>query len=83
LALPALRAQYAEQGLQNGTVSVPLSVRLSVPARVHSNEPAAAAAGLLLWARLAGDIDRLQQHRRAAGECGQCHVVSVRTCIGN
>jgi len=28
--------------------------------------------------RQAGDIDRLLQQRRAAGECGQCHVVSVR-----
>jgi len=25
-----------------------------------------------------GDIDRLPQQGRAAGECGQCHVVSVR-----
>ena len=25
-----------------------------------------------------GDIDRLLQQGRAAGECGQCHVVSVR-----
>jgi len=41
----------------------------------------AAAAGLLLSARPAGDIDRLlpgAQQQRAAGECGQCHVVSVR-----
>jgi len=37
------------------------------------------AAGLLPRARRAGDIDRLLQRRRAAGECGQCHVVSVRT----
>jgi len=28
---------------------------------------------LLLWARPAGDIDQL-----LAGECGQCHAVSVR-----
>ena len=28
--------------------------------------------------RWAGDIDRLLQQRLAAGECGQCHVVSVR-----
>jgi len=45
----------------------------------HRSKPA--VAGLLLWARLAGDIDRLLHGRRsaaAAGECGQCHVVSVR-----
>jgi len=36
------------------------------------------ATGLLLWTRLAGDIDRLLRSRRsAAGECGQCHVVDV------
>jgi len=46
------------------------SVRLSVPARAHCSKRA--AAGLLLWARRAGDIDRLQ-HQRAAGECGKCH----------
>ena len=32
-----------------------------------------------LWARWTGDIDRLLHGRRAAGECGQCHVVSVRS----
>jgi len=57
-------AQYAQQGIRNGTVSV----HLSVPARAHSSKPA--AAGLLLWARRAGDISRLlhagaQQQRRA------------------
>ena len=60
------------------------SVRLSVPAfgrHVH-----AAAAGLLLWARRAGDVDRCmaggqQQARRStahSGKCGQCHVVGRR-----
>ena len=53
-------------------------VRPSVPAWAYSCRPA--AAGLLLWARRAGDIDRLLQQRRAAGECGQCPVVSV--CSG-
>ena len=33
------------------------SVRQSLPARAHSSKPA--AVGLLLWARPAGDIDRL------------------------
>jgi len=37
--------------------------RLSVPASAHNSKPA--AAGLLLWARRAGDIDRLLQQRRA------------------
>ena len=41
------------------------SVRPSVPAWAHSTKPA--AAGLLLWARRAGDIDRWLQQRRAAG----------------
>ena len=50
------------------TVRCP-SVRLSVPTWTRS----------LLWARRAGDTDRLLQQRRAAGECGQCHVVSVRS----
>ena len=38
--------------------------------------PFVADAGLLLWAWRRGD--RLLQQLRAAGECGQCHVVSVR-----
>jgi len=53
-----------------------VSARLSVPAWGHSSKPA--AAGLLLPSRRGGDIDRLLQQRRAVGECGQCHVVSVR-----
>jgi len=73
LALPGgARVVYVKQGLRNGTVSVRLSVRPSVPAWAYSSKPS--AAGLLLWDRRAGDIDRLppgaQQQRRAAGECG-------------
>jgi len=68
-SLLSLPAQYAEQGLCNGTVSV----RLSIPAWANCRKPA--AAGLLLCARRAGDVDRLLQQQRAAG---QCHVVSVR-----
>jgi len=47
----------------------------------HGSKPA--AAGLLLLARRAGYIDLLlpaavaRQQRRAAGKCGQCHVVSI------
>ena len=52
------------------------SVHLSIPAWAHSRK--SAAAGFLMWARRAGDIDRLLQLQRAAGECGRCHVVSVR-----
>jgi len=52
-----------EHDLCDGTVSV----RLSVPAWAHSKK--SAAAGLLLWAQRAGDIDRLllslQQQRLA------------------
>jgi len=56
-----------------------LNVRPSVRWPLH-----AAAAGSLLWARTAGDIDRLltgarQQPRRSTArisKCGQCHVVS-------
>jgi len=53
-------------------VSVRQSACLSVPAWANIGKPA--AAGLLLWARRAGDIDRLlsgaQRQRREAGECG-------------
>jgi len=61
-------------------MSVRLSVRLSIAAWADCSKPA--AVGLLLWARQAGDIDRLLtagalQQRHAAGECGQYHVVSV------
>jgi len=45
-------------------------VRPSVPAWAHSSKPA--TAGLLLWARRAGDIDRLLHGRRsAAAACGE------------
>jgi len=70
-------------------LSVRPSVRLSVcPPVSLSNPPHAADAGLLLWARLTGDIDRLlhgrwaggqQQPRRSTARSskrGQCHVVS-------
>jgi len=56
--------------------SVCLSVCLSQHGHTTANE---LLQGLLLWARRAGDIERLVQQRRAAGECGQWHVVSVRT----
>jgi len=36
-----------------------------------------ASAGLLLWAQPAGDIDQLLQQLLVAGECRQCHVVSI------
>ena len=75
-----LTPPYMRQRPYNGTKSVRLSVP-SIDRRMH-----AAAAGLLLWARQAGDIDR--QRRVAATErrsstaissrCEQCHVVSRR-----
>ena len=46
-----------------GAGSIRYDVRLSVPAWAPSSKPA--AAGLLLRARRAGDIDRLLQQRRA------------------
>ena len=36
--------------------------------------PHATAAGLLLWARWAGDIDRLLHGRRSAATASKCHV---------
>jgi len=70
------------QGLCNGTVSVRLSVSPSVcPSVCPSYRPLQQhAAGLLLWARWARDIDRLlhghrrlQQARRAAAAGTQQH----------
>jgi len=56
--------------------SVRLSVRLSVR---HIIRPLhATAAGLLLWARRPGDIDRLLHGRRSAANCEQCRPVSWR-----
>jgi len=57
-----------------------LSVSPSVPAWAHSSKPAAAC--VLLWAHAGtGHIDRLLQHWRAAGEYGQCHIISVRRLV--
>ena len=41
-------------------------VRLSLSVRSIIRSPQAAAAGLLLWARRPGDIDRLPHGRRSA-----------------
>ena len=56
------------------------SVRLSV---CHIRSPHAAAAGLLLRARPAGDIDRLLQQRRAnAGSATlSAYVVAEHKCL--
>jgi len=48
------------------------SVRLYVRLSHHS----AAAAGLLLWARLPEDIDQLLHGPALGSKCEQCHVVS-------
>ena len=59
--------------LCNGTASVRLSVCLSVSLLVlpRARSSKSAAAGLLLWARRAGNIDRLPHGRRsAAAVCG-------------
>ena len=52
------------------------SVRLSVCPIVRP--PHSAAAGLLLWARRAGDSDRLLHGRAHSSKCEQCHVVISR-----
>ena len=46
-----------------GSMHYRASDRLSDPVRAQSSKPA--AAGLLLWARLAGDVDQLLQQCRA------------------
>jgi len=50
-----------------------MSDRLSVP----SDNSKPAAAGMLLWAWHAGDIDQLLQQRRAVGECVVSATLSV------
>ena len=52
------------------------SVRPSVPARAHSS--ITAAAGLQLWARQAGDIDRLLHGRRAPVNAGSA---TLSACV--
>jgi len=54
-----------------------MSVRLSQHGPAAAN-PLLQTAGLLLWAWRAGDNDRLMQQRHAVGECGQCHIVTLR-----
>jgi len=49
------------------TVRLPV---LSVCPMYGSSSPHAAAAGLLLWARRAGNIDRLLHGRRSAANAG-------------
>ena len=54
------------------------SICLSVRSLVHLSVPV--AAGLMLWARWTGNINRLlhgQLSAEAADECGQCHLVSM------
>jgi len=78
LLLIAARIHRAAAGSMHLSGVCP-SVRLSVSTRAYSSK--SAAAGLLLWARRAGDIDRLLHSRRsaaAASECEQCHVTGVR-----
>jgi len=82
-----MRTQYAMTRRSAAVSTCPHSMRSRVYVSVrcpsvclsHSSKPTAAC--LLLWARRAGDIDRLLHGRcsaAAAGEYGQCHVVSVR-----
>ena len=85
---PVVIAEYDDKALYKSTtrrvyltVRCP-SVRLSVPTWALSSSKSA-AAGLLLPAQRAGDMDQLLHSQRsaaAAGECGQCPVASVRKC---
>ena len=80
----ALPAFFFAGAVRTACVTVGRPSCLPLPAfgrHVH-----AAAAGLLLWARRAGDVDRCmaggqQQARRStahSGKCGQYHVVGRR-----
>ena len=73
--LLALSAQYAEHGLCSGTVSVRPTVCLSW---THSSKPV--AAGLLLWARRAGDIDQLLHCWRSAAAAYGGRMRAVARC---
>ena len=53
-------------------------VRLSVPARANTSK--IAAAGLLLGARLTGDIS-IDCCSSGVRQCEQCHVVSIRRLL--
>ena len=53
-----------------------VSVHLSVPAWAHSGKPA--AAGFAAVGPAGTRCRSSAAAARAAGECGQCHVVSVR-----
>jgi len=58
-----------------------MTVRLSGPALIGSHSSTPAADGLLLWAQLAEDIDRLLQQQHAVGQLQAvpcCQYVQVQ-----
>jgi len=59
----------------NRVLNVLVTVRLSVTTQAQGSK--LAAAGLLLWARQAGDTDRLLQRRRANAGSG-----TLSACVG-
>ena len=65
------------RGLRNGTVSI----RLSVCPNCRLMQQC--AVGLLLWARRAGDIDRVLQHgwRRSSNGAGAASASSVTLTV--
>ena len=82
LTLSAMYAEHA-RSVKLEPTSVCLSVCLSVRSIIRP--PHAAAAGLLLWARRPGDIDRLLHCRRSAANAGSVTLSadvasSTQTC---
>ena len=68
-----VRAVWGAERLRNGTVSVSPSV---CPSMGHSSEVCCCGP---VGSRYRSTAARLTAARREAGECGQCHVASVRS----
>ena len=67
------------------SVCLPVSLSVCLSVRSIIRPPHAAAAGLLLWARRPGDIDRLLHCRRSAANAGSVTLSadvasSTQTC---
>ena len=81
-----MRIKSTNVSVSSADSKAQLTSWLMQPSVCPIRPPHAAAAGLLLWTRRPGDIDRLLHGRRAGGQqqprrsskCGQCHVVSWR-----
>jgi len=61
----------------DGVVCEARSMQLSVRLSLSHPAAAAAAAGLLLWARRPGDIDRLLHGRRSAANAAASSTLSA------